>query len=84
MSHKLAIAFIHGIGRTEPGYSAAMRRCLTRRFTEGIRGAVSDPSAELVFEEWIGAPRFNLTRIGCGAGWSPPPECATRVSGSSW
>jgi len=65
MSHKLAIAFIHGIGRTEPGYSAAMRRCLTRRFTEGIRGAVSDPGAELVFEEvdWSAALQSDEDRL---------------------
>ena len=51
MPHKIAIALIHGIGRTEPGYSASMQRSLTRRFAKGIRGAVPDPSMELVFEE---------------------------------
>ncbi len=51
MPHKLAIVLIHGIGRTEPGYSAWMRRSLMQRFAKGIRGAVPDPDAELVFEE---------------------------------
>ncbi len=51
MPHKLAIVLIHGIGRTEPGFSASMQRALTRRFARGIRGAVPDPGSELVFEE---------------------------------
>jgi hypothetical protein len=51
MPHKLAIALIHGIGRTKPGYSASMQRALTRRFAKGIRGALPDPASELVFEE---------------------------------
>ncbi|HKW51154.1 MAG TPA: chemotaxis protein [Candidatus Eisenbacteria bacterium] len=51
MAHKLAIAFIHGIGRTERGYSIPMQRALARCFSEGIRRAAPDPAAELVFEE---------------------------------
>lgn len=51
MPHKLAVALIHGIGRTEPGYSAPMQRSLKQRFAKGIRGAVPDPGAEVVFEE---------------------------------
>jgi hypothetical protein len=55
MSHPLAVAFIHGIGRTAPGYSARMRRALTRRFARliGAEGA----ERALVFEEinWTAA-----------------------------
>ena len=53
MAHKLAIALIHGIGRTEPGFSASMQRALTRQFANRVRGAVPDPGTELVFEEVV-------------------------------
>src|SRR2546425_5227414 len=51
MSHPIAIAFIHGIGRTESGYSAAMRRALIRRFASRIGGEAGDPYSQLIFEE---------------------------------
>ncbi len=51
MPHKIAIAFIHGIGRTEPGYSAAMQRALARRFAERAGREASNPASKLVFEE---------------------------------
>jgi len=49
MPHPLAIAFIHGIGRTAPGYSAWMQRALTRRFAR-LAGPEATPQ-QLVFEE---------------------------------
>jgi hypothetical protein len=51
MSHPIAIAFIHGIGRTQPGYSAPMQRALTRRFASLIGGEAGDPGSQLIFEE---------------------------------
>jgi hypothetical protein len=51
MSHPIAIAFIHGIGRTNPGYSAAMQRALTRRFASRVGGEAGDPQSQLIFEE---------------------------------
>ena len=51
MPHKLAIAFIHGIGRAEPGYSDRMRRALARAFAANIGQPERDASQELVFEE---------------------------------
>jgi len=51
MPHPIAIAFIHGIGRTEPGYSAAMQRALIRRFASRIGGEAGDPYSQLIFEE---------------------------------
>jgi len=50
MSHPLAIAFIHGIGRTAPGYSAWMQRALTRRFAR-LAGPDAAHPPQLVFEE---------------------------------
>jgi hypothetical protein len=49
MPHPIAIAFLHGIGRTQPGYSAAMQHNLERRLA-----AHAD---QLLFEEinWSGA-----------------------------
>lgn len=56
MPHKLAIAFIHGIGRTEPGYSASMQRELARTFAPRIGRPHDVAKTELVFEEvnWSG------------------------------
>jgi hypothetical protein len=34
MAHPIAVAFIHGIGRTEPGYSVPMQRAIQRAFNE--------------------------------------------------
>ena len=64
MSHPLAIAYIHGIGRTERGYSQPMRRALTAAFAARGRSE-SDPSSELHFQEvnWsqvLGRPETEL------------------------
>jgi hypothetical protein len=48
MPHPIAVAFIHGIGRTEPGYSASMQRALARQVESSAGG---DPAPRLVFEE---------------------------------
>ena len=48
MAHPIAVAFIHGIGRTEPGYSAPMQRSIQRAFDERA-GEAATPA--LVFEE---------------------------------
>src|SRR5690349_19428769 len=64
MSHPLAIAFIHGIGRTAPGYSAWMQRALTRRFARlADPGAAAPPP--LVFEEvnWTAALQSREDRL---------------------
>ena len=63
MPHPIAIAFIHGIGRTMPGYSAGMPRALKRRFAARVGRESPDPCSQLVFEEvnWSAAlqPREN-------------------------
>jgi len=61
MSHPIAIAFIHGIGRTEPGYSASMQRALARRFASRIGAESPDPRKELIFEEvnWSAALQYR-------------------------
>jgi hypothetical protein len=60
MPHKLAVAFIHGIGRTEPGYSRWMREALASGFAKRIAvsassatgtAPASSTTAELLFEE---------------------------------
>ena len=51
MSHPLAIAFIHGIGRTERGYSEPMRRALAAAFASRIGRPTSETASELHFEE---------------------------------
>ena len=56
MPHPLAIAFLHGIGRTEPGYSEPMRRALTRAFAWRVRRSEREASAELHFEEGNWSP----------------------------
>jgi hypothetical protein len=67
MSHPLAIAFIHGIGRTEPGYSGWMQRALSRRFARlvGRDEVTASASAQLVFEEvnWSAALQFREDRL---------------------
>jgi hypothetical protein len=65
MPHPLAVAFIHGIGRTEPGYSTPMRRMLARAFAERIGRPAPDATSELVFDEvdWspvLGRPESSL------------------------
>src|SRR5207249_433824 len=74
MPHPIAIAFIHGIGRTKPGYSAGMQRALKRRFAAcagkempAVRGRRAgrdsrlDPCSQLVFEEvnWSAALQYR-------------------------
>ncbi len=65
MSHPIAIAFLHGIGRTEPGYSAAMQRALRRRFARLVGRESPDAAPELVFEEvnWSAALQFREDRL---------------------
>ncbi len=66
MPYPLAIAFVHGIGRTEPGYSAWMQRAVARRFA-GLIGAEAatalggPDSSHLVFEEvnWSASLQFR-------------------------
>lgn len=64
MSHPLAIAFLHGIGRTAPGYSARMERALTRRFARLV-GLDARSSPQLVFEEvnWSAALQSREDRL---------------------
>jgi len=65
MSHPLAIAFLHGIGRTEPGYSDWMREAVARRFARLLRRESSDPGTQLVFEEvnWSAALQHREDRL---------------------
>jgi len=78
MPHPIAIAFIHGIGRTKPGYSAGMQRALKRRFAActgkempEVRGRRAgkngrlDPCSQLVFEEvnWSAALQYRENRL---------------------
>ena len=65
MPHPIAIAFIHGVGRTEPGYSAAMQRALARRFAARIGVESPDARTELVFEEvnWSAALQYREDRL---------------------
>jgi hypothetical protein len=65
MPHPIAIAFLHGIGRTEPGYSASMQRALERRFVRRIAGACAVPESMLVFEEinWSAALQRREDRL---------------------
>jgi hypothetical protein len=51
MPHPIAVVFIHGIGRTQPGYSVAMERALMRRFARLVGSESPDAASELVFEE---------------------------------
>ncbi|HET9251108.1 MAG TPA: chemotaxis protein [Candidatus Eisenbacteria bacterium] len=59
MPHKLAIAFLHGIGRTEPGYSEPMRSALLRAFASGAGVPETDVTEELVFEEVNWSPALS-------------------------
>ena len=63
MSHPLAIAFIHGIGRTEPGYSDPMRVALTRAFAPRIGRTERDAREELFFEEIDWSPVLSRPEI---------------------
>jgi hypothetical protein len=51
MGQPLAIAFLHGVGRTHPGYSAPLVRAVTQRFARKVGSQAEDPAAELIFEE---------------------------------
>lgn len=77
MPHPIAIAFIHGIGRTRPGYSAGMQRALKRRFAACVRNEMPaargrtgrnsrlDPCTQIVFEEvnWSAALQHRENRL---------------------
>ena len=51
MGHPIAVAFVHGIGRTEPGYSAPLAKMLAARFTDRVGRETTDPASQVVFEE---------------------------------
>lgn len=51
MGYPLAVLFIHGIGRTKPGYSHPLAKALESRFVRSVRGEAPDPGSQLVFEE---------------------------------
>jgi hypothetical protein len=51
MGHPIAVAFLHGIGRTEPGYSTRLAREIAGRFARHVGNESSDPRSELIFEE---------------------------------
>lgn len=57
MGHPIAILFLHGIGRTQPGYARPMREAITARFARAAGAETSSPQAQVVFEEvnWSGA-----------------------------
>jgi hypothetical protein len=61
MPHPIAVAFIHGIGRTEPGFSAPMQRELERAFAERAPSSTGG----LVFEEvnWSAALQNREDRL---------------------
>lgn len=56
MGHPIAVLFLHGIGRTQPGYARPMRDALLADFARSVGGETSDPESQLVFEEvnWSG------------------------------
>ena len=51
MGHPIAVAFLHGIGRTEPGYSRPLADAIAARFVRTIRDECSAPASQVVFEE---------------------------------
>jgi len=51
MPHPVAILFLHGIGRTDPGYSQPMQHDLVRAFASRVRDIPSNPAKQIVFEE---------------------------------
>ena len=51
MGHPIAVAFLHGIGRTEPGYSRPLADALAARFVRTIRDECSVPGTQVLFEE---------------------------------
>ena len=51
MAHPIAVAFIHGIGRTDPGYSIPMQRAIQRAFEERTLETIPEANPPLVFEE---------------------------------
>lgn len=65
MPHPIAIAFIHGIGRTKHGYSASMQRMLQQRFARRTAGTPSPPGPRLIFEEinWSDALQRREDRL---------------------
>ncbi|MGE5179803.1 MAG: hypothetical protein ACM3PF_12005 [Bacteroidota bacterium] len=65
MSHPIAVAFLHGIGRTEPGYSRPLADAIAARFVRTIRDECSVPATQVVFEEvnWSGALQPSEDRL---------------------
>jgi len=51
MPHPVAVLFLHGIGRTDPGYSMEMQHDLVRAFASLVRDVPSNPASQVVFEE---------------------------------
>lgn len=51
MPHPVAVLFLHGIGRTDPGYSQPMQHDLVRAFASHVRDIPSNPGSQIVFEE---------------------------------
>jgi hypothetical protein len=51
MGHPIGILFLHGIGRTQPGYSRPLAEAIASRFARSAGEGASDPQAELLFEE---------------------------------
>jgi hypothetical protein len=50
MTQKIAVAIIHGIGRSNPHFADEMMAGLTEKFSHDIDGYVQNPEQELVFE----------------------------------
>ena len=69
MAHPVAVLFIHGIGRTEPGYSEPMRRTVAGEVDDLTRQAASErgplPGPSVVFEEvnWSAALQNREDRL---------------------
>jgi hypothetical protein len=51
MGHPIGILFLHGIGRTEAGYSRPLAEAIAARFARSTGGQALDPEAQIVFEE---------------------------------
>lgn len=51
MPHPVAVLFLHGIGRTDPGYSLPMQHDLVRAFASLVRDIPKNPASQIVFEE---------------------------------
>jgi hypothetical protein len=65
MGHPIAVAFLHGIGRTEPGYSRPLADAIAARFVRSIADECSVPATQVVFEEvnWSAALQPSEDRL---------------------